>query len=59
MDEKLADEVFALSIEAQRIENRKHEIMSTMTHSTMRIWNWDKVCSEAMKFKMQKIGAIS
>lgn len=53
MDDQIADEIFTLSIEAQRIENRKWEIRKILRGSDNVIPSWDEVSTQAMKLKME------
>lgn len=56
MDSKLVQEVFSLTVEAQRIENRKWEIRRLFKPKDgVMAPSWDEVCTEAMKTKMEEI----
>ena len=64
MDEKLADEVIKVTLEEQRIWERKEELLkesdvSGFYSDTDYRLLWDKLSWKALQFKMQKIGAIS
>lgn len=57
MDEKFADEIFELSIEAQRIEDRKWAIRQHLGQLLNKggALSWDAVSILAMKCKMEKL----
>jgi len=59
MTEEMADEIFTLTIEAQRIENKKRDIRDELHKTLGGFYTWDEACTEAMKFKMKEMGAIS
>ena len=54
MTNEMADEIFKLSIEAQRIENRQWEIRKELKKESGSIPGWSEVSTEAMKFKMEQ-----
>lgn len=56
MDDALADEIFTLSIAAQRIEGRKWEIRKNLGALEQTApFTWDHVMTAAMKFKVEKL----
>lgn len=53
MDHKLADDIFRITVDAQRIVNLKNEIQERAKEEYGRWVTWDELCTEAMKFKME------
>ena len=48
MDKELAKKILGLTLDGQRIEEEKWNLQQSL-----KVFSWDKVCTEAMKFLME------